>query len=305
MPDRAPAPLERRGGVERPAARDAPLLDELPADAQPEILPLGTRVWTGMRVVGYIGRDVVHRRAAPGDGVAAVEPLAEREVAPDTCLRRAVQWRGAQHRAEHLELGESPRDCRRTAATTAAREHHGGLRRFAALRHRRRDRPARSRRRRTGTGQDRRPSRRAASAMAGAAFAVSARPSPGVWRPPTKARPAPEPPPRAPRPQHARIDSATPAPPCIFPRRRRREFLLGLPPHRRCRPGETRSPPRPARSSAPLPQALERQRDLADVAPHRSAPAPVAARLLTPDPASAHVDRVALSRRGTAPSRPR
>src|SRR5690606_1707281 len=82
----------RRRLVEPPAARDAPSFDEAPANAQPELAPAGAQrrheVEEEAEAVRHDRRNI---GIALGDGVAAVEPLAEGEVAgADRLLRWAV-----------------------------------------------------------------------------------------------------------------------------------------------------------------------------------------------------------------------
>ena len=113
--------LERCDGIERPAPRDAPLLQEAPPDTQAQFVPLGDE---GREEIEEQPEAVRRERGdigvPPRDRVAAVEPLAEGEiVGARGAIRRAFDGTAAHHRGEQLELrqlhpeiaAEEPRPC--------------------------------------------------------------------------------------------------------------------------------------------------------------------------------------------------
>jgi hypothetical protein len=91
--------LERRLGVERPGPRDPPLLQEAPADAEAQFVPLGDE---GGEEVQEQPEAVRHQLGnvgvPPRDGVAAVAPLAKREVVgAGGAIRSAFDGIGPHH----------------------------------------------------------------------------------------------------------------------------------------------------------------------------------------------------------------
>ncbi len=275
--------LERRRFVERPTSLRAPLLEEASSQPQPDLaVVLLQRRQISQQQPKGIRRDIGHVGVAPCDRIAAVQPLAEREHgATGGDFRAAVQRSGAEHRAQHPQLRQIDADvAAEQPRPRAAGQHHGiagdaaplgyhagdasALRLDAAYRalgeHRR---PRRARR----LGDRRRGLRRFGTPVGRRMHRSNE---------------------HAGRARHQGIDRGTPQQPrfhlilpCLRqPRFLRRDLLLGLAQIGDAWLTEAGLSVDLRIHAAPQPQALDRQRYFARVAPHRAAPAPVTAGLL-------------------------
>ena len=119
--------LEGRHLVQRPAPLQPCFLDK--ARAQPEAQPLPVQHQRGKKFAEQperVRHDVGNRDVPVGDGVAAIEPLAESKVPAGAAARRPrVEGLGAHHRIDDAELRQRHAQIAAEAAgPCAARQHH-------------------------------------------------------------------------------------------------------------------------------------------------------------------------------------
>ena len=122
-----PHRLEGRGFFHSPVAGDAPFLQEAAADAQAQVAPGRAQIGQEVEEEAEAVRRDVRDGGALRDGVAAIGALAEGEVRGGCRgFGQPFQRLGAQDRAQHLHLRQVEADiAAEEARPGAALQHHG------------------------------------------------------------------------------------------------------------------------------------------------------------------------------------